>query len=235
MDRRRFVSGSILSAAAMALGKQASVDAAQPARQNPSVPASLELPVIMDFTVVPSTLTARAWTDASFRTQLLADPNTILQATPMRELSWPAHIRFRLHEDTRELTHLTLPVYKPFFDDMREEELLARLKHETDCETALKFFLPVDVIWAAWFDPEFKTQLLTDATLALRARGYHPTRQIKVYANEINLYHLALKVAPVDVSQLDLAAARARYIDMMSVARSSQCCASGTCDGPVPT
>lgn len=72
MERRGFVSGSILGVAAALLSESlvASVPvAASPLSGAPEgLPTALqlELPVIMDYTVLPSSVTAKAWTDASY-------------------------------------------------------------------------------------------------------------------------------------------------------------------------
>lgn len=234
MNRRSFVSSSILGTAAIALGEQLAKPASAAQKSLTSDKVVHELPVIMEYTVLPSSLTARAWVEPGFRDKLVSAPNEILQSTPMKVMPWPKHISFKIHEDTEQIQHFTLPLLKSYFQEMPEYELMARLRHETLGETALEFFLPVDVIWTAWFDTSYRTLLLTDANRALSMRGYAPQRAIKVHANEPGAYHLALKVTPLDVDALTLESARARYIELMAMAGSSQCCASGTCDIDVP-
>lgn len=235
MNRRSFVSTSILGTAAIALGEQLTKPVSAAQKSLISEKAVHELPVIMEYSVLPSSLTARAWVEPGFRSRLLSNPNEILQATPMKIMPWPKHISFEIHEDTEQVQHFTLPLFKSYFREMPEYELMARLRHETLNEVSLEFFLPVDVIWTAWFDSSYRTLLLNDANRALSMRGYAPQRPIKVHANEPGAYHLALKNTPLDVDALTLESARSRYIELMAMAGSSQCCASGTCDIDVPS
>lgn len=148
----------------------------------------------------------------------------------MKTMPWPSQISFVMHQESESIQHFPLPVFKSYFKDMSEVELMARLRHETGCETAMEFFLPVEVIWSAWMDASFRALLLRDANAALAAKGYTATRKIIVHENESALYHLSLKAAPAGIGRLSVIEARSRYISIMERAASSQCCASGTCD-----
>lgn len=239
MDRRQFFSGTVLATASMMLSEslnasaQAAVSSGAVMGVSPSG-LELELPVIMGYTVLPSGVTARAWTDVTYREQLLSNPDAVLRAAPMKVLPWPITSSCVVHEETAQQRHFPLPVFKSFFKEMSDTELMARLRHETYCETALEFFLPVDVIWRAWMDPSYRTRLLRDGNAALAEQGYASAQRITVHENQVDVYHLALKAAPHDIGVLSLSEARTRYISMMERASSSQCCASGTHD-EVPT
>lgn len=239
MERRHFLSGSVLGTASLLLSESLSHKAqaaSQPGVNTGVVPSALELelPVIMGYTVLPSGVTARAWTNMAYREALLSDPDAVLRATPMKTMPWPNTISFKVHEENSGLRHFPLPVFKTYFSEMSDAELMARLRHETYCETALEFFLPVDVIWRAWTDEGYRSRLLRDGNAALAELGYASAQRVVVHENQAAVYHLALKAAPHDIGVLSIAEARARYISMMERASSSQCCASGTHD-EVPT
>jgi hypothetical protein len=64
-------------------------------------------------------LVARAWTDDSFRQQLLADPAAVLKENGVPV---PAGLQVRVVEDTDTLFHLVLPA-PPSTDELSEEQL----------------------------------------------------------------------------------------------------------------
>lgn len=236
MERQGVISSSRLDVGATSgvgvlLGKvEAPTISSESVHASCSYGLALELPVIMDYTVLPSSVTARAWLDDGYRETLLSDADSVLRATSMKNLPWPEHISFQVHADSESVQHFPLPVFKAYFQALSETELLARLRHETLCETALAFFLPVDVIWSAWTDSSYRALLIQNANVALEQKGFRSPKRIVVHENTAERYHLALKEAPYDIGSLSVTEARARYVAMMERAASSQCCASGTCD-----
>lgn len=66
-------------------------------------------------------MTAKAWTDAAFKTRLLSDPAAVMKEYG---LEVPAGVRIKIVEDTDTLCHLSLPP-KPSGKELSEEDLAA--------------------------------------------------------------------------------------------------------------
>src|SRR5207244_13335379 len=65
---------------------------------------------VMNWTILPATVTARAWTDKAFRLELLSDPTPLLRQSFK---SCPLDTDFRVVENRGSTRHLVLPYRHP--------------------------------------------------------------------------------------------------------------------------
>src|SRR5262245_52546609 len=100
---------------------------------------------------------ARAWDDAAFKAQLLANPRAALAAM---EAPVPAEVRIEVVENADQIIFLDLPPY-PGQTEL-SDEALAKAAAECSCRRP-----DAEVVVRAWKDPTFKALLLVDANAAL--------------------------------------------------------------------
>ena len=130
--------------------------------------SALTIPTIYDWTILPRTIAARAWTDATFKAALLANPNMILSKNINR---WPSGISFTILEDQESTRHLILPHKKAQFASWTREQLMDTAMYESEADMSLCDVIPAVVLIEAWFNPTFKSSLLSNANSALSSLG----------------------------------------------------------------
>ena len=178
----------------------------------------------MDWTILPASVTARAWLDEGYKKQLLEDPQPFLAAASRR---WPTDREFKVVADDRHTHFLVLPANKA--NGLSPEGVLRLLEKETRGDRTLEFFVPATVTARAFFDASYKAKLLRDPAAALRALGVTPPdKTVVVVENSIVRHYLVLRENPLRHEDLSFEALRSRLIEIYGAA-SSQCCASGTC------
>lgn len=185
-----------------------------------------EVPEIMDWTILPASVTAAAWTDPEVRALLLTEPTSLLRERISR---WPDDKTFCVAVDSAEVKFFALPARKKHLAQLSRESLLEILARETEKDDSLEHWLPSDVIADALSDDEFKSELIRDPGKVLKDRGYSPpSRQIIVLENSESTYHLVLTENPSRQDELDLKDLEATLIEKYGV-ETTKCCASGTC------
>jgi hypothetical protein len=154
-------------------------------------------PKIMAWTVMPFSVVAKAWTDSTFKSALLAEPNDILRAA-LWELPWGNN--FIIHEESGNQRYLPLPKLPDSLSAWTEEQILNVLIGETLNDVKLQYYLPARVVNKAFFEPTFKSSLLSDADSALTSMGTAPQggQTFTVYENDATNRHLALPQIPVE-------------------------------------
>lgn len=186
-----------------------------------------EIPLIMDWTILPASVTAAAWTDPEVRALLLSDPTTLLRERIAR---LPTDKTFCVAANSVEVTYFVLPARKRGLKRKSRDELLAILTRETGNDDSLEHWLPADVMADALVDPDFKAKLVRDPSAVLRERGYQPPRRKSVVLeNSESTYHLVLPENPSRQEDLDFAALDSMLREKYG-AGTTKCCASGTCD-----
>jgi hypothetical protein len=186
-----------------------------------------EVPEIMDWTILPASVTASAWTDPEVRALLLSDATTLLRERVSR---WPSDKTFCVAVDSAEVKFFPLPARKSRTAAYSREALREILTRETGDDDSLEHWLPSDVIADALSDDEFKRELIGNPGEVLRSRGYSPpARQIVVLENSESTYHLVLPENPSRQEDLDHSALEATLVAKFGV-ETTKCCASGTCD-----
>jgi hypothetical protein len=185
-----------------------------------------EVPEVMDWTILPASVTAAAWTDAEVRALLLSDPTTLLRERVSR---WPNDKTFCVAVDSAEVKFFALPALKKHLASLSRDALLEILHREMEDDTTLEYWLPSDVIADALSDQQFKAELIRDPANVLKKRGYSPpARQIIVLENSESTYHLVLTENPSRQSDLDLRSLEESLVEKYGV-NTTRCCASGTC------
>lgn len=185
-----------------------------------------EVPEVMDWTILPASVTAAAWTDPEVRALLLDDPTSLLRERISR---WPHDKTFCVAVDSAEVKFFALPARKKHLGQMSKDDLLEILARETDNDDSLENWLPSDVIADALTDDEFRSELIQNPGKVLKDRGYSPpARQIIVLENSESTYHLVLTENPSRQDELDLKSLEASLIEKFGV-ETTKCCASGTC------
>ncbi len=155
------------------------------------------IPQLMDWTILPAKVIARAWVDSDFKQELINHPATILQEASSR---WPSakNKSFIIVEDSESIRHLILPFFKTSLKSLPRERVLEILKFETGEDTSLKWFLPAEAIAKAFFDQEYKKELLQDASMALKRCGYvMDDLRYRVVENTVDTSHLVLPINPL--------------------------------------
>jgi hypothetical protein len=102
-----------------------------------------EVPEIMDWTILPASVTAAAWTDPEVRALLLDDPTTLLRE---RISNWPKDKSFCVAVDSAEVKFFVLPALKPHLQSQPREMLKEILSRETEDDNSLEHWLPGDLI-----------------------------------------------------------------------------------------
>lgn len=179
----------------------------------------------MNFTVLSSGATMKAWNDPVFKARLLRHPDTILQSF------WgdkAKELKIVIHEDTETIRHFVLPDRGKLASETSPKELLNTLEYETAGDTSFRYFLPADVIADALTSSTYRRRLIRAPRKTLADAGYEPRCQsIIIHQNSQKTHHLTLPVNPIDNAQL---ASMEQHVDDYVVAVSGQCCASGTCE-----
>ena len=189
--------------------------------------SEFSLPLLMDWTILPSGVIAKAWAQTRYRRALLARPRSVLSKHSRR---WPTDRAFVVVEDARDHRYLPLPAHKEATRSWDEARTLAVLIEETAGDTSLRWQLPAQVIHRAWTDPQYKRWLCAEGSAALAAMGHETDLAFTILENTETTYHLSLPTSPVDTRALDVGALQRRLQDQFGATPSSQCCASGTCD-----
>ncbi len=185
-----------------------------------------EVPEIMDWTILPASVTAAAWTDPEVRALLLTDPTSLLRERISR---WPDNKTFCVAVDSAEIKFFALPARKKHLAQLSRESLLEILSREMHDDDSLECWLPSDVIADSLSDDDFKAELIRNPGKVLESRGYSPpARQIVVLENSEFTYHLVLTESPSRQDELDLKSLEATLIEKYGV-NTTRCCASGTC------
>jgi hypothetical protein len=180
----------------------------------------------MDWTILPASITAQAWTDPEFRAELIADPTAVLRQRINR---WPRDKTFSLQADSELKRFFVLPVRKRAFEDLSHAGLYALLRHELGEDDSFEFHLPPATIAAALADDALKNDLLRDGAATLQSLGYEPPApRVVVLDNSPRAYHLVLPRNPSRVEDLDFDELYASLRERFGVS-TTKCCASGTC------
>lgn len=224
MDRRGFLQMAAMMAAVSHMKIAA---AAEP----PDITDThFEPTLLMQWTVLSTTLAVRAWANSKSRAELLSSPRKMIAGVWG---GYPGGIRFTVHENTSSIFHFPLPIVDSRAKGWSEDQLLSQLDREIGDDDTFNVFLPVPVIFAAWTNKEFRRQLLKDPNAALSAMKYDlKGRKIIIHANTQNHYHLALPYSPNAYGEIAEMRAKfsSEYEGIMMGGGSTKCCASGTCD-----
>ncbi len=152
----------------------------------------MQTPVFMGWTIVPVELVVRAWTDAKFRREFLLWPTQTLDENGV---FIPVNVNFCVIENTTETYHLVLPFRKPFTFGWSKQRIIETLREETGGDNSLEYWLPVEVMVEAYFNPEFRRRLFINASEVLEEMGYETHgRNFMVLENTEATLHLVLPV-----------------------------------------
>lgn len=152
----------------------------------------MSLPVFLQWTVMPAEIVARAWTDSHFKRELLLWPTQTLQEVGA---AVPEAITFCVIENSSEECHLVLPYRHPKTYGWSREKITDILLEETGCDDSLEYWLPVDIMVEAFFNPAFKKSLYADLNTILRDRGYNAIDcKYTLVENTEHSYNLVLPV-----------------------------------------
>jgi hypothetical protein len=130
----------------------------------------------------------KAWTNPSYKQQLLADPKTALAEAGMR---YADDVAVRLHENTTASWHFAIPL----------KDALAGRDPETLSPVAGK------VIKKAWSDPSFKARLLANPVAAIaEATSVRVPKGLSVHVHEdsLTVRNLVLPSNPAEVREKEL-------------------------------
>lgn len=214
IKRRDFISSGLALTALTLSGRQSIADDAdQRTKQS-----------IMNYTVLSSGATMRAWNDSDFRNELLEDPNRVIRNFWGDQAS---HIKLVIHENGNRLKHFPLPYRSDFVNALPKDKLLEILLEETAGETSLEYFLPAVVTANALLNSSYRERLLRSPNSTLAEAGYRTDTTIIIHANDEATHHLALHVNPINIVQL---VQMDKKVEDLVAQSSGQCCASGTCD-----
>jgi hypothetical protein len=184
------------------------------------------MPEIMEWTILPARITARAWTDITFKERLLSHPTEVL-----REMCTSSYKdkTYLIVEDYGDVKHLVLPAKKAAISSWPKEKILETLIRETGEDRTLKYFLPAEVTVESFFNPEFKSLLFKDANAAFRKFGLNTGRNtFQIVENAESTYHLVLGANPSYKGDLSFDALQSKLLEEFGL-NSTKCCASGTC------
>jgi hypothetical protein len=101
-----------------------------------SIQKGFQIPDVMDWTILPASITAQAWTDPKFRDELLEDPTTVLRQRIKR---WPTDKNFSLKVDSELKRFFVLPVRRAAFRELSSTGLRALLSHELGDDDSFEF------------------------------------------------------------------------------------------------
>jgi hypothetical protein len=189
------------------------------------VTADLPAFKIVDWTILPAKITARAWIDEGFKDELLSDPDAVL-SREVRE--WPA-FSFSIHEDGPRERNLPLPELKDELKEWSEEMLAEQVATETIDDDSLEFQLPPRVIVRALTDRSYRQHLLASPAEALGEMDVPVADDVAftIHQNEGTRYHLALPAPPTGAADLDFEGLRGELQEIFQM-NTTQCCAGGT-------
>lgn len=152
---------------------------------------------ILEWTIMPFKIVAKAWTDSTFLTNLLANPNTVIQ---QNFFEVPLSYNFIINQDSGTTRYLTLPYFNPIYKTWTQEQITGKLTVETGGDISMQYFLPAHVINKAFFDAAYTTALLTNANSALGTAGMSAPggATIIVSENTATDHYLTLPLLPLD-------------------------------------
>jgi hypothetical protein len=126
-------------------------------------------PLIMAWTVMPFKIVAKAWTDSTYKTALTGgSANDTLRAS-VWQLPWTNN--YIIREDTNTDRYLPLPHFPSSLSAWTQEEVTDLLINETFGDDKLIYFLPARIIAKAFFDSQFKANLIADPNTYLANMG----------------------------------------------------------------
>lgn len=186
-------------------------------------------PEITDWTILPAAVTALAWTNKTYKEELLRNPNYALKKR------FPNNINFKVYEDHDNIKYLNLPVKKSKHVDWKKEYFLEKLMAETRNDETFEFHLPPKVIAEALYNNSFKYKLLNNANEAIEILGFKQgNAELRVIENNESNYNLVLMQNPLHQERLDFDVLLERLRQTMggnfADTGTTKCCASGTCD-----
>jgi len=151
-------------------------------------------PYIMDWTVLPGKIAAKAWMDAAFLQDLLSKPTEVLRSR-IRKSPLPEDVTFYVHEDTESVHHFPLPAVQDSMADMPREDLKQKVEEETGEETTFDYMLPAAVIFRSLVDSAYRARLLAEPDATLLEDGFASLGfRVVVHENTAAVHHLALPV-----------------------------------------
>lgn len=189
----------------------------------------LTIPTVYDWTILPRTIVAGAWTDATFKAALLANPNLVLSKNINR---WPSGINFTILENQGSTRHLILPHKKSQFNSWTRQQLMDTAMYESEADMSLCYVIPAVVLIESWFNSTFKSALLSNANSALSSFGINTGGfSYQVTENTSTNYHLILPKSPIGTVQISFDSLVFSTDDGNPIpAGTTRCCATGTCD-----
>lgn len=179
----------------------------------------------MNYTILSSGATLRAWSDVAFRELLISNPRQALGEFWTHQ---PSEANFVVHENTEDATHLSIPWRMNEVAELSMGALSDVIAHETGDDRTLEYFLPASILARAIVDAEFRHRLVKAPKTVLFDNGYNTEmRTLVVHENSSTDYHIALPRSPSSLRRLE---AMDRHILLYAQAATTKCCASGTCD-----
>jgi hypothetical protein len=179
---------------------------------------------IMQFTVLPYELVAKAWLDPTFCDVLLSHPRPFLLDKSDKYSRFAQYIILR---DTPTVKHFILPHLSGTFDP---KELEAKISDETKDEQDYSEFLPPTVICKALTDETFKTLLVRSPNTIVDQIGLPCRYPMRIIENSPGVFHIPLRFNPLHATDYRPTFARLRAALAAEPMSSGPCCASGTCD-----
>lgn len=182
-----------------------------------------EVTEIMRFTVLPYELVAKAWLDPSFCDALIAHPRPFLLDKSDKYTRFAQYIIVR---DTPSVKHYILPHVAA--GAHAAADLLAKLQDETGGEEDYSDFLPPAVTHRALTDDTFRRLFIRSPNAIVDQIGMPCPYPMRVIENSAGVYHIPLRLNPTQ--SVDYKAAVDHLKGAMIAAKSTKCCATGTCD-----
>lgn len=150
---------------------------------------------IMDWTVLPVRIAAKAWTNPVFRQDLLADPTPIIRAmAPKSCQRLGPDVKFQVYANTESVRHYPLPSLKPSLASLPQEVLKQKVEEETaGLDQIDDYWLPASVVFRSLVDAAYRARLLADANSTLTADGFAIDGfTVAIHENTATLRHLTL-------------------------------------------
>lgn len=145
---------------------------------------------VMNWTIMPANLIARAWSDNRFRLDLLRNPSRMFKENG---ISVPDDVKLCVVENNEDISFIVLPHRGQETFKLSYNQLVELLEEETGGDRSLEFWLPPEVMAEAFTNPMLKRRLLINANEVLSEFGYEPAHHTYVVVeNEESLFHLAL-------------------------------------------
>ncbi|MGB0525274.1 MAG: hypothetical protein ACPGJS_20035 [Flammeovirgaceae bacterium] len=183
---------------------------------------------ITNWTILPSSITARAWLSDDFKKNLLENPTPILAKYSKK---WPKNLSVVVVEDQLDLRHFVLPSQHKS-KKLNGTYLLETLNEETKNSKPLEWALPTEVIHKALSDANYKEKLITNAKGVLLDEGHYIAEsRVVVFENSEFTHHLVLPRNPFAFEEISIKELNERLMENLRSGSTGtgQCCASGTC------